>query len=322
LPETIMNPRTTLSLALLLGCAPALATSTAQVATLETEAVAVDRYATGNSAVVEGRIADTFTPFAGSPENASALVAGLRDGTPVNLMATAPDGSITITGFAPATGPMGYGNVRISMALAEQRLASLGVTNPTPEQLVAALNGGPISYVGPDGVVTATVMPGVLEQRAAGMGWGQIAQSQGSNLGPVISGLQTTRVAVHPLTTKPTGNRAATTRPAGAVPRGSNAKGAATGADKAGTSGTATTSQGKGHAYGKGIVTGYGAGPEGVAATHPGKGQAHGAGAKAPVTPISTPAGAAAAATTAGVSTGQGQGNGNAFGQGKAQGRN
>ena len=30
----------------------------------------------------------------------------------------APDGTVTITSFTPATGPMGYGNVRISMALA------------------------------------------------------------------------------------------------------------------------------------------------------------------------------------------------------------
>jgi hypothetical protein len=41
---------------------------------------------------------------------------------------------------------------------------------------------------------TTTVFPGVLAQRASGMGWGQIAHSDGLNLGKVVSG---TRPVTH-----------------------------------------------------------------------------------------------------------------------------
>lgn len=124
-----------------------------------------------------------YEPLAGSTHNAASLIAGLRDGKPVLLLATADGANPTAASltFTPATRPMGYGNVNIALALAQAQLTALGITAPTPGQLAAALNGGV--------VVTANgsfTLKGVLTQRAADMGWGAIAQSMGFKLGAVV----------------------------------------------------------------------------------------------------------------------------------------
>lgn len=294
--------------ALLWSSVPAMAATGPTVATLEAESAAVDSYAIGHSTTVENRISGSFVEFSGSPENASAVVTGLRQGSAINLTSTAPDGSVIITSFTPATGPMGYGNVRISLALAQQQLATLGITNPTPEQLAAALNGGEITYIGPTGLVTTTTVRGVLEMRAAGMGWGQIAQANGTKLGPVISGLK----AAHAPGGKPTGVASSAT--------GTSAHGTPKGLTTAGSKGPSSASGG--HAYGRGIVTGHGVGAGGVVSTQPGKGHAYGAAAKGGA-PVSTASGGGVGAGAAGaaqVSTAHG--GGNAYGQAKNHGKN
>jgi hypothetical protein len=62
---------------------------------------------------------------------------------------------------------MGFGNVNIALSLAEASLKQQGITNPTSEQLQGALMS-------------------VLQQRADGKGWGQIANSMGFKLGEVV----------------------------------------------------------------------------------------------------------------------------------------
>lgn len=313
--------------ALMLGCSQLMAADGGDVRTLEAESTRVDGYAVGHSTTVENRISGSFINFAGSPDNASALTSGLRQGTPINLTSTAPDGTLVITSFTPATGPMGYGNVRISQALAQQQLASLGITNPTPEQVAASLNGGQITYVGPNGVTTTTTLRGVLEQRAAGQGWGQIAQSYGTKLGPVIAGLKSTHGAATPPPTGITGGSAgaSTIPPSASVHGASKGVGATTGKFTPASTSPAT---GAGHAYGEGIVSAYGLGPNGVVSSNPGKGHAYGATAKssAPITTATTSA--TTSATTAGASTAAAagvstaHGNGNAYGQAKVHGKN
>ena len=64
----------------------------------------------------------------------------------------------------PATHKIGFGNVDNALALTQASLEKQGITDPTPEQLKAALTG-------------------VLDQRAAGQGWGEIAHSLGFTLG-------------------------------------------------------------------------------------------------------------------------------------------
>jgi hypothetical protein len=104
-----------------------------------------------------------YTALAGSEDNAKSLVLGLRDGKRVELDSkSAPDAA-----FTPPTGSMGNGNVNIALSLARASLAEEGITDPTPRQLEAAVMD-------------------VLELRADGKGWGQIAQSMGFKLGDVM----------------------------------------------------------------------------------------------------------------------------------------
>lgn len=107
------------------------------------------------------QLVDRYTTFAGSKQNATSLVTGLRDGKEVKLTR----GSTTET-FTPPTGKMGYGNVDTALALAEASLKEKGITRPTPAQLEAALKD-------------------ILQMRADGKGWGQIANSLGFKLGEV-----------------------------------------------------------------------------------------------------------------------------------------
>lgn len=132
------------------------------------------------------RLSTEFAAFAGSDANAQALVAGLRDGSAIALddVITNADGTTatTTTTFTPATGQMGYGNVKIALSLAEASLAQAGITDPTATELEAALNGGTLVLA--DG--TGIDLNGVLAERAAGQGWGQIAHSMGFKLGDVM----------------------------------------------------------------------------------------------------------------------------------------
>ena len=133
-----------------------------------------------------------YSTLAGSQENANSLIIGLRDGKNVLLTnPTAP--SVT---FTPPTSKLGYGNINIALSLAKADLARQGITNPTPAQLAAALNGGTI--VTATGTVT---MAGVLAQRQAGMGWGQIADAMGVKLGSIVSASKTDKAGRKPAPT-------------------------------------------------------------------------------------------------------------------------
>jgi hypothetical protein len=137
------------------------------------------------------RLASRYTTFAGSATNADALVSGLRNGTSITLDTTTttknPDGTTstttTPTSFQPATGKLGYGNVNIVLALAQDELAKMGITDPTAAEIEAALNGGTVMLA--DG--STQDLQGILALRAQGQGWGQIAQTLGFKLGDVVS---------------------------------------------------------------------------------------------------------------------------------------
>lgn len=126
----------------------------------------------------ESELVRDYTRFAGSEANAESLVAGLRNDAPIRL--DAKDG--TTTTFEPATEKLGYGNVKIALALAKESLAAQGIGKPTPEQIRAALNGGTITTKSG----REMQLTGVLEMRASGMGWGRIAQEQGFKLGELM----------------------------------------------------------------------------------------------------------------------------------------
>jgi hypothetical protein len=77
------------------------------------------------------------------------IVTGLREGTAFDYQYTNADGQLVTQTIDPAYG-LGYGEVRHALTLSEQ-------------------NGGDLQAV--------------LDMREAGLGWGQIAQQQGSSLG-------------------------------------------------------------------------------------------------------------------------------------------
>lgn len=107
------------------------------------------------------QLIERYTSLAGSKENATSLVDGLRDGKEVTLKR----GTATET-FTPPTGKMGYGNVDNALALAETSLQQKKISNPTPAQLEASVTE-------------------VLKLRADGMGWGQIAKRYDTTMGAV-----------------------------------------------------------------------------------------------------------------------------------------
>lgn len=199
------------------------------------------------------KLSTGFSDWAGSPENSAALVNGLRTGQPITLRsaptATSGGSIVTTTTFTPPTKPMGYGNVRIALSLAQQQLASQGITQPTPQQLQTALMGGPLTTS--SGV---TDQQGVLQMRASGMGWGKIANTMGFKLGAVMSGkAAVTPTATTGITTASGGNAT------GHTPHDKAGSGIVTASGSAG--GGVTTGLGQGHGNagaGSGVVTAHG----------------------------------------------------------------
>jgi hypothetical protein len=140
-----------------------------------TSAPSTNTLSPGQSNVI-GKTADAYTPFAGSRSNAENLAIGLRTGSEITLSSSGvPTPHSGSTTFTPPTKPMGYGNVNKSLALSSQQLAAAGVAQPTPEQIKTSLMGGTIR----NDAGQRVTMQGVLQMRADGMGWGQIAHQIG-----------------------------------------------------------------------------------------------------------------------------------------------
>ncbi len=207
----------TLAAAAMLGGAHAVRADEAADLTGAIQTMDASAASRGQGAVT-GRIASDFESFAGSQHNSTALVNGMRTGAPITL--TQP-GQPPAT-FTPPTRPMGYGNVSTSLALAKYQLAQQGIANPTPEQLKTALNGGTITVDG-----KTVEYKGILQMRADGMGWGQIAHGVGTKLGPVVSGIksQNAQIAKLPATAKPVSSATTGVATAGGVAKPTAADG-------------------------------------------------------------------------------------------------
>ena len=128
-------------------------------------------------AVPTEKLIEQYTDLAGSEKNAKSLVTGLRTGSTITLEPTTQEEKSV--SFKPRTEKMGNGNINIALAIAEKSLS--GVKDPTNADLQAALMGGEIK------TSSGTVkLEGVLQMRADGMGWGQIANELGFKLGEVM----------------------------------------------------------------------------------------------------------------------------------------
>jgi antitoxin (DNA-binding transcriptional repressor) of toxin-antitoxin stability system len=303
----------------------ALAASDDDAATLTTQIQTMDASATAKgSSPVTGKIAADFEAFAGSQENSTALVTGLRNGSEITLT---QEGEPSAT-FTPATKPMGYGNVSASLALAKYQLAQQGITNPTPEQLLTALNGGSITIDG-----KTVEYQGVLQMRADGLGWGQIAQQLGTKLGPVVSGIkaQNAHIATLPAATSATNaTTTGVTTASGARSSGGSGGNKGSGGKGILSAGGAPPSGGgsanKGASGGKGVVTAGGGAVSGQPTTAGGASAPHGQGIVTAAGQGASPVAQGVAGATghgvvnasgaaAGASSGGGSGNGKALGR-------
>jgi hypothetical protein len=131
----------------------------------------------GQAQVAE-RIAASFVPLAGSEANALALVNALHEGRPVSFRQ--PDGSYALL---PARAPMGWGSVKLTLALVQSKLQPGSAhARITQEHVVAALNE-------------------VVAMRAAGMTWAQIAEARGAKVDVMVSSLKRTQASVSALPT-------------------------------------------------------------------------------------------------------------------------
>ena len=234
------------------------------------------------------RLESTYLATAGSADNLANLAEGLRSSTPVTLVESNPDGTQSTLTFKPPTRPMGYGNITHTLDYATRDLAAAGIDSPTAEQLHAALMGGRV--INAAGEVTQ--MPGVLQLRSRGMGWGKVAQTLDIHPSPYGKSSSLTP-SVSPKSSGIT--TAAGTRASAAA---NTARGGKSGVVTAG-GGSAARS---GHAYGharSGIVTANGGGN----AAYTGITNGHGSSA------------AASGAAASRVSNAGGSGNGNAFGK-------
>ena len=245
---------------------------------------------------VATRIASSFTSLAGSDANSLKLVQGLRNGTAITLTtvsATTTGTTPATTTITPPTGKMGWGNVFISLALAKAVLANAGITNPTTQQLQAALMGG--SVTGADG--STVTLKGVLQMRADGMGWGQIAQASGTKLGPVVSSIKSAHASVSSWPASGT----TTTASAASTSKGvTTANGTTTGSGN--SSKGITTASGASAAHGsRGLVTAGGTAAGTVT---------HGNSANAPGRGIVTASGGGAGNVTAATGSSHGHGAG------------
>ena len=226
------------------------------------------------------------------------VVNDLRNGQWTTTTTDPMTKTTTTTTEALPTGKMGYGNVKISLALAQESLRQQGIMQPTSEQLHTALVGG--QMVAGD---STTQTNGILQMRADGMGWGQIAQKYDVKLGQLMSGKQP--VATTTTTT-------ATTSTAG--------KGITTASGK--SSADSVTATGKGHgktfsgskSQGNGIVSasGQSVGTTSSSMTHGGRGIVSGSGRS-----IGHTSGIVTGAGNGHQYGASGGGHGNAGGQGK-----
>ena len=103
-------------------------------------------------------LVDKYATLAGSKDNAQTLVNGLR---------TSTDFKIGTTSFATPAKPLGNGEINIALSLTEAKLGQQNIANPTTAQLETALES-------------------VLQARADGQGWGEIANAMGIRLGDVV----------------------------------------------------------------------------------------------------------------------------------------
>ncbi|AAZ97900.1 hypothetical protein Tbd_1947 [Thiobacillus denitrificans ATCC 25259] len=290
---------------ILLACAIAVAfpavaedatttSNTSTTGTTTTSSTTTATSAIGSSATTEAKLAAEFADFLGGETQAKSVVSSLRQGTynadaesstapattTSSTSTTGTTGSTTgtttgntgttATATSGSTGTMGYGEVRMTLRLAQAQLDQMGITQPTDAELAAVLQGGEVG---------GTQVDGILALRADGMGWGQIAQKSGMTVGQLMgkAPAKTATVTTSASASKAGKPSATTTTRSASAPQ-ARANGYIPSSPKAGS--TQARSNGyipSGKSNGAGIVSG--AGDRMTAAAGVNRGQTHKAGA-------------------------------------------
>ena len=112
------------------------------------------------------RLVEEFAPFVGNNADTEALITSLRTGH-----ATQTAGAASVD---PATGPLGYGEVRLALKVAQGALVQQGIAHPDGDQLRAALHGGVVKTEAGE-----HSLPGVLPLKSQGTGWAAMAENYG-----------------------------------------------------------------------------------------------------------------------------------------------
>jgi len=90
------------------------------------------------------RLSSQYAAWAGGKSNADAIVGGLRNGSSITLVTSGSGRNVSLAGFTPA-GPMTYGEIHAALSNAQRSLSRMGITQPSAEQIQAALIGGEIT---------------------------------------------------------------------------------------------------------------------------------------------------------------------------------
>lgn len=93
------------------------------------------------------KISSQYATWAGGKANADALVAGMQNGTTVMLTTKGPDNTRSLAGFTPQS-KMTPEEIAAALARAKSTLASMGVKQPSADQIQAALIGGEVTLAG------------------------------------------------------------------------------------------------------------------------------------------------------------------------------
>jgi hypothetical protein len=93
------------------------------------------------------KLSSQYSSWAGGKSNADALVTGMQNGSTVMLMTQNSDNTRSLAGFTPQT-RMSTEEIAAALAKAKSTLASMGVKQPTADQIQAALVGGEVNLAG------------------------------------------------------------------------------------------------------------------------------------------------------------------------------
>jgi hypothetical protein len=157
------------------------------------------------SSTPETNISNDYSYFLKNVDS-KQVVNDLRSGQWTTTTTDPTTSTTTMTTEALPTGKMGFGNVKISLALAQESLRQQNIMQPTSEQLHTALVGG--QMVPGDSTSTTN---GILQMRSEGMGWGQIAQKYDVKLGQLMSGKQPASMTTTSTPTSTTTSKGITT---------------------------------------------------------------------------------------------------------------